>query len=66
MWHPARPAPALHTRVPDSFMVYWTNQTAAVTGNYTSVPSVIPYTKHKTLINYMMFVMCVCVCVCVY
>jgi hypothetical protein len=33
-------APALHTRVPDSFMVYWTNQTAAVTGDYTSVPSV--------------------------
>lgn len=33
-------APALHTRVPDSFMVHWSNQTAAVTGNYTSVPSV--------------------------
>jgi len=33
-------APALHTRVPDSFMVHWTNTTAAVTGDYTQSPRV--------------------------
>lgn len=33
-------APALRTRVPDSFMAYWSNQSAAVTGNYTSAASV--------------------------
>ena len=32
--------PGLHTRVPDSFMVHWSNTSAAVTGNYTASPSV--------------------------
>ena len=33
-------APGLHTRVPDSFMVHWSNTTEAVTGNYASSPRV--------------------------
>jgi PEP-CTERM motif len=32
-------APALHSVIPDTFMAYWSNQSSAVTGNYTAAPS---------------------------